>query len=33
VLLANLWPDLILPAQLRRAWQPLIDTVRGNTAA
>jgi transcriptional regulator with XRE-family HTH domain len=32
-LLVDLWPDLILPAELRRAWQPLIDTVRGNTAA
>lgn len=32
-LLVDLWPDLILPAPLRRAWQPLIDTVRGNTAA
>jgi hypothetical protein len=31
-LLVDLWPDLILPAPLRRAWQPLIDTVRGNTA-
>ena len=30
-LLVDLWPDLILPAPLRRAWQPLIDTVRGNT--
>jgi transcriptional regulator with XRE-family HTH domain len=32
-LLVDLWPDLILPAQLRRAWQPLIDAVRTNTAA
>ena len=31
-LLVDLWPDLILPVALRRAWQPLIDTVRGNTA-
>jgi transcriptional regulator with XRE-family HTH domain len=31
-LLVDLWPDLILPAPLRRAWQPLIDAVRGNTA-
>jgi hypothetical protein len=31
-LLVDLWPDLILPAPLRFAWQPLIDTVRGNTA-
>jgi DNA-binding XRE family transcriptional regulator len=28
-LLADLWPELVLPAQLRRAWQPLIDAVRG----
>lgn len=33
VLLVDLWPDLVVPAQLRRAWQPLIDTVRQNTAA
>jgi transcriptional regulator with XRE-family HTH domain len=32
VLLVDLWPDLILPAALRRAWQPLIDTVRGSAA-
>ncbi len=32
-LLVDLWPDLVIPAQLRRAWQPLIDTVRHNTAA
>jgi|HubBroStandDraft_6_1064221.scaffolds.fasta_scaffold146025_2 transcriptional regulator with XRE-family HTH domain len=32
-LLVDLWPDLILPAQLRRAWQPLIDAVHTNTAA
>ena len=31
-LLVDLWPDLILPAPLRRAWQPLIDTARGKTA-
>jgi transcriptional regulator with XRE-family HTH domain len=31
-LLVDLWPDLILPAALRRAWQPLIDTAQGNTA-
>jgi hypothetical protein len=29
-LLVDLWPDLILPVPLRRAWQPLIDTVRGD---
>ncbi len=32
-LLVDLWPDLILPAQVRRAWQPLIDIVRGEPAA
>ena len=32
-LLVDLWPDLILPAGLRRAWQPLIDTIRENTTA
>jgi transcriptional regulator with XRE-family HTH domain len=32
-LLVDLWPDVVVPAQLRRAWQPLIDTVRNNTAA
>ena len=32
-LLVDLWPDLILPAQLRRAWQPLIDAIRTNRAA
>lgn len=32
-LLVDLWPDLVIPAQLRRAWQPLIDAVRNNTAA
>ncbi len=23
------WPDLVLPAEVRRAWQSLIDAVRG----
>jgi transcriptional regulator with XRE-family HTH domain len=32
-LLADLWPELILPAPLRREWQPLIDTVSGQPAA
>jgi transcriptional regulator with XRE-family HTH domain len=32
-LLIDLWPDLILPAVVRREWQPLIDTVRGQPAA
>lgn len=32
-LLVDLWPELILPAQIRREWQVLIDTVRGQPAA
>jgi hypothetical protein len=32
-LLADLWSDLVLPAQVRRAWQPLIDAARGDPAA
>jgi transcriptional regulator with XRE-family HTH domain len=32
-LLVDLWPDLILPAQVRQAWQPLINAVRGVSAA
>jgi transcriptional regulator with XRE-family HTH domain len=32
-LLVDLWPDLVIPTQLRRAWQPLIDIVRNITAA
>jgi transcriptional regulator with XRE-family HTH domain len=32
-LLVDLWPDLILPAEVRRAWQPLIGNVRGRPAA
>lgn len=32
-LLADLWQVLILPVQLRRAWQPLIDAAIGHTAA
>jgi hypothetical protein len=31
-LLVDLWPDMVVPAQLQRAWQPLIDAVRQNTA-
>jgi transcriptional regulator with XRE-family HTH domain len=31
-LLVDLWPDLVIPAQLRRAWQPLIDTVHNMAA-
>ena len=27
-LLVDLWPDLVLPTQVRREWQPLIDAVR-----
>lgn len=32
-LLADLWPELVLPPGVRRAWQPLIDAVRGHEAA
>lgn len=32
-LLADLWPNLVLPAPLRREWQPLIDAVRGHAEA
>jgi transcriptional regulator with XRE-family HTH domain len=32
-LLADLWEVLILPVQLRRAWQPLIDAAVGHMAA
>ncbi|HEY6276274.1 MAG TPA: helix-turn-helix transcriptional regulator [Streptosporangiaceae bacterium] len=32
-LLVDLWPDLVLPAPVRRAWQPLIDAVRGRAVA
>ncbi len=32
-LLADLWPELVLPAKVRRAWQPLIDAARGHPAA
>jgi transcriptional regulator with XRE-family HTH domain len=32
-LLVDLWTDLILPAELRRAWQPLIDAVHRSAAA
>lgn len=33
VLLADLWPELVLPAQVRREWQPLIDATRGPAVA
>jgi transcriptional regulator with XRE-family HTH domain len=32
-LLADLWPDLVLPAPIRAEWQPLIGTVSGRPAA
>lgn len=32
-LLADLWPELVLPAGVRREWQPLIDGTRGHPAA
>jgi hypothetical protein len=27
VLLVDAWPELVLPREVRRAWQPLIDAV------
>lgn len=32
-LLVDLWPDLVLPAALRRQWQPLVDAALGRAAA
>jgi transcriptional regulator with XRE-family HTH domain len=32
-LLIDLWPDLILPAAIRREWQPLIDAACGHPVA
>jgi transcriptional regulator with XRE-family HTH domain len=32
-LLVDLWPGLILPAEVRRAWQPLIGSISGRAAA
>lgn len=32
-LLVDLWQELVLPAPLRREWQPLIDAVRGRAGA
>jgi transcriptional regulator with XRE-family HTH domain len=32
-LLADLWPELVLAAPVRREWQPLIDTASGHAAA
>jgi hypothetical protein len=29
-LLIDAWPDLVLPRQIRVAWQPLIDGARGH---
>jgi len=31
-LLVDAWDDLILPAELRQAWQPLIDRTRTKLA-
>jgi transcriptional regulator with XRE-family HTH domain len=28
VLLLDLWPELVLPREIRRAWQPVIDAAR-----
>lgn len=32
-LLADLWPELILPGPVRRAWQPLISSISGPAVA
>jgi transcriptional regulator with XRE-family HTH domain len=32
-LLADLWPELVLPGPLRREWQPLIDAARSHVVA
>ena len=32
-LLVDLWPDLIIPVQVRGEWQPVIDAVRDSAAA
>jgi transcriptional regulator with XRE-family HTH domain len=32
-LLADLWPELVLPGPVRREWQPLIDAARGHVVA
>lgn len=32
-LLVDLWPDLVLPVELRREWQPLVDAAVGRVAA
>ena len=29
VLLVDLWPDLVLPRDIRDAWQPVIDEATG----
>lgn len=31
VLLAEAWPDLVIPAPLRHAWQPLLDNPQNST--
>lgn len=31
-LLVDAWPDLVVPAELRRAWQPVIDGLRIDAA-
>lgn len=33
VLLCEAWPDLVLPSELRSAWQPLIDEAVGRDLA
>jgi hypothetical protein len=31
-LLIDVWPDLVLPSELRRAWQPILDSTRSKLA-
>ncbi|HEY8720211.1 hypothetical protein [Pengzhenrongella sp.] len=33
VLLVDLWDDLVLPRDLRAAWDPVIDQALGRTAS
>ena len=33
VLLSEAWPDLVLPAPLRQAWQPLLTTIQHSNPA
>jgi hypothetical protein len=31
-LLIDAWPDLVLPAELRQAWQPILNATRPELA-